>query len=255
MYGDTRKYMTGIFSGQTPIRRTNPKMGESEYYYFKPNQNGWSSLSEVETVDVPTKDTPNPFLQPQTNTFGQPMQLAQNSISTDEIYNDYPTLRDDKRDFFKSTVESIVKTIPSSFESNNPLTQSLGAARDLGENYINMVNANLKSSEDMETKGTTTDNYYHCLGNYNAASRGYYGTRTAEVIGDVREIADWGMNKLFKNKSFSQSNADFKNDRNVNLDSRNMAKSGRYNSAWEACEKYRPSHYNPDERLYYYRKY
>ena len=63
MYGDTRKYMTGIFSGQTPVRRTNPKMGESEYYYFKPNQNGWSSLSEVETVDVPTKDTPNPFLQ------------------------------------------------------------------------------------------------------------------------------------------------------------------------------------------------
>ena len=79
MYGDTRKYMTGIFSGQTPIRRTNPKMGESEYYYFKPNQEGWSSLSEVETVDVPTKDTPNPFLQPQTNTFGQPMQLAQNN--------------------------------------------------------------------------------------------------------------------------------------------------------------------------------
>ena len=25
MYGDTRKYMTGIFSGQTPIRKTNPK--------------------------------------------------------------------------------------------------------------------------------------------------------------------------------------------------------------------------------------
>lgn len=63
MYGDTRKHMTEMFSGQTPIRRTNPKPGESEYYYFKPNQEGWSSLSEVETVDVPTKDTPNPFLQ------------------------------------------------------------------------------------------------------------------------------------------------------------------------------------------------
>ena len=57
MYDDTRKYMTEMFSDQTPIRRINPKPRESEYYYFKPNQNGWSSLSAVETVDVPTKDT------------------------------------------------------------------------------------------------------------------------------------------------------------------------------------------------------
>jgi len=83
MYGDTRKYMTGIFSGQTPVRRTNPKMGESEYYYFKPNQNGWSSLSEVEIVDVPTKDTPNPFLQ---NTI---TQTSINTVQPTGIRSDF----------------------------------------------------------------------------------------------------------------------------------------------------------------------
>ena len=116
-----------------------------------------------------------------------------------------------------------------------------------------MVNANLKSSEDMTTQGTTTDNYYHCLGNYNASSRGYYGTKTAEVIGDVRENFDYLKNIVRKGKMIAD--IDEQNDRNVNLNSRNMAKSGIYNSAWEACEKYRPSHYNSDERLYYYRKY
>ena len=84
MYGDTRKHMADMFSGQTPIRRTNPKPGESEYYYFKPDQEGWSSLSEVETVDVPTKDTPNPYLQPQTNSFGRPIQLAQNNTQMND---------------------------------------------------------------------------------------------------------------------------------------------------------------------------
>ena len=51
------------------------------------------------------------------------------------------------------------------------------------------------------------------------------------------------------------ANLDDQNDRTVNLDSRNMAQSGQYNSAWEACEKYRPKQYDPNERLYYYRKY
>ncbi len=212
-------------------------------------------MNDVKTVDVPSADTPNPYLQPQNTVFGQPTQFAQNNMQANDMYNDYPNLRDDKRDFFKSAVESVVKAIPSSFERNNPLTQSLGAARDLGENYINMVNANLKSSKDMSTQGTTSDNYYHCLGNYNAASRGDYGAKTAEIIGNTREIADWGINWLFKDKPISQANADFKNDRAVNLDGRNMAQSGQYNSAWDACEKYRPKQYDPNERLYYYHKY
>ena len=210
-------------------------------------------MNDVKTVDVPSADTPNPYLQPQNTTFGQPTQFAQNNMQANDMYNDYPNLRDDKRDFFKSAIESVVKAIPSTFESNNPLTQSLGAARDLGENYINMVNANLKSSKDMTSKGTTSDNYYHCLGNYNAASRGDYGAKTAEIIGNARENFDYLKNIVKNGKMIA--NLDDQNDRTVNLDSRNMAQSGQYNSAWEACEKYRPKQYDPNERLYYYRKY
>ena len=248
MAGETYNILNNIFSGQTPLKRTNPKAGESEYYYVVPGQKDWTSLNELKTVDVPSASTPNPYLQPQTTSFEQPTQVTQ-----DNLYNDYPTLRDDKRDFFKSTVESVVKAIPPTFESNNILTQSLGAARDLGENYINMVNANLKSSADMTSQGTTSDNYYHCLGNYNAASRGDYGDKTAEIIGNARENFDYLKNIVKNGKMIA--NLDDQNDRTVNLDSRNMAQSGQYNSAWEACEKYRPKQYDPNERLYYYRKY
>ena len=82
MYGSTRKYMTDMFSGKIPIRRTNPKAGESEYYYFKPGQSGWSSLSEVETVDVPTKDTPNPYLQNNQNSITQTSVNARSPLGS-----------------------------------------------------------------------------------------------------------------------------------------------------------------------------
>ena len=71
MTGETYDILNNIFNGQTPIRRTNPKAGESEYYYFVPGQDNWTSLSEAKTVDVPSADTPNPYLQPQTNSLGQ----------------------------------------------------------------------------------------------------------------------------------------------------------------------------------------
>lgn len=97
MSGETYDILNSIFSGQKPLRRTNPKVGESEYYYVVPGQNDWTSLNDVETVDVPSADTPNPYLQPQNTVFGQPTQFAQNNMQANDgnpMQNGQNTLMD-----------------------------------------------------------------------------------------------------------------------------------------------------------------
>ena len=84
MSGETYDILNSIFSGQKPLRRTNPKVGESEYYYVVPGQNDWTSLNDVETVDVPSADTPNPYLQPQNTVFGQPTRFAQSNMQAND---------------------------------------------------------------------------------------------------------------------------------------------------------------------------
>lgn len=166
----------------------------------------------------------------------------------------YPILRNDKKNFFNSTIENIVQVIPKNILSNNKFSQSLGAMRDLGENYINMVNANLKSSDEMKSAGTTIDNYYHCIGNYDATKRGAFGRNMARMIGNVREDFDYLNNKLIKNKTEKDAYSDKINDLIINNNARYMAGNGLYNSAQEACEKYRPTQYDYNERLKYYKK-
>ncbi len=52
----------------------------------------------------------------------------------------------------------------------------------------------------------------------------------------------------------NNANDDFFNDFQINTDGQEMAKSGNYQSSFEACEKYRPTDYSPLERLKYYKK-
>lgn len=100
---------------------------------------------------------------------------VQAALSSVKNSNFYPQLRDDKRNFFNSAIEGFVKSTNVSKTDNGLTNQIIGAARDLGENYINMVNANYKSTPEMQNQGTTIDNYYHCIGNYDVANRGALG--------------------------------------------------------------------------------
>ncbi len=68
MANETYNILQGIFNGQTPIQRSEPMSGQSEYYYMKPNQNSYTPLSQMQKIDVPTKDTPNPYLIEENNT-------------------------------------------------------------------------------------------------------------------------------------------------------------------------------------------
>lgn len=51
--------------GKLPMKREHPKNGESEWYYIDPRgrRDNFTLLSEMKTIDVPSKDTPNPYLQ------------------------------------------------------------------------------------------------------------------------------------------------------------------------------------------------
>ena len=182
--------------------------------------------------------------------------LNVNTLENRDNNDIYPIVREDKRNQFNSGVENLVQSTNISKNNNSAIGQILGATRDLGESYINMVNANLQSNQDMLDTGTTIDNYYHCIGNYDAASRGNFGAATAAAIGFGREAGDYIKNITSKDRSITEANKDFLNDLTVNSDGREMARSNKYTSALEACDKYRPEEYDPLEKLkYYLRKY
>ena len=246
-----------IIYGKRPIRRTNWKPGQSEWYYLDPR--GAETFSDMKQIDVESENTPNPYANEIQNylynndEYNYKLLYGDNPPSVLQSQN-YPKLREDKRNFFNSSVENFLRStyIPQSDSSFT--NQVLGATRDLGENYINMVNANYISTPEMQKKGTTIDNYYHCIGNYDAANRGLWGAVTAGAIGFGREIIDYPKNVLWKGKSFREATEDFFNDMNVNEYGRSMASEKRYNSALEACDKYRPIGYTPSDRLKYYKK-
>ena len=48
-----------LMYGKRPIRRTNPKPGQSEWYYLDPR--GASTFSDMKEIDVPSENSPNPF--------------------------------------------------------------------------------------------------------------------------------------------------------------------------------------------------
>ena len=48
-----------LMFGKLPVRRTNPKPGQSEYYYLDPR--GASTFSDMKQIDVPSENSPNPY--------------------------------------------------------------------------------------------------------------------------------------------------------------------------------------------------
>ena len=48
-----------LMFGKRPVRRTDPKPGQSEYYYLDPR--GASTFSDMKQIDVPSENSPNPY--------------------------------------------------------------------------------------------------------------------------------------------------------------------------------------------------
>lgn len=48
-----------LMFGKRPVRRTDPKPGQSEWYYLDPR--GASTFSDMKQIDVPSENSPNPY--------------------------------------------------------------------------------------------------------------------------------------------------------------------------------------------------
>lgn len=55
----TREMLENIFNGTNPIKRSNPKPGESAYYYLKPDANA-STVNQMQKIDIPNQLNPQP---------------------------------------------------------------------------------------------------------------------------------------------------------------------------------------------------
>ena len=161
--------------------------------------------------------------------------------------NKMPFLRADKRNSIGNMCESYIQNTSNIKWNNSPLEQTLGAIKDYCHNYIDMRNANLQSSPQEQKIGKSTDNYYHCKANYEAAKRGPFGSATAAILGYGREIADAAHNYLGKGLTWNDTKKDFQNDLNVNRVGRQQAAQNIYNSAQEACAQFKPNKLNEED--------
>lgn len=67
------------FNGLLPIKRENPRKGQSQWYYMMPIKGSDEDNPEYEYIDVPSRDTPNPRLQNSNNNYAKPITSAGNT--------------------------------------------------------------------------------------------------------------------------------------------------------------------------------
>ena len=104
------------------------------------------------------------------------------------------------------------------------------AISDLNRNYWDMKKDNTINNDD----------YFHCKANYEAASRGTIGAKTAEILGDAKEnYWDYWDNQYRKGLTKSEADIDKSHDKQVNKIGRQRAQSGLYSNSQDACNSYR----------------
>lgn len=107
-------------------------------------------------------------------------------------------------------------------------TKAGGAFRDFWRNYQDMREA--------DTIGA--DKYFHCKANYEATNRGWIGDYEAQFTSVMKELL-WLPREITRN-GLMPALQDMEADNKANTYGRDAAKSGKYNSARDACAIYRP---------------
>ncbi|MCM1324652.1 MAG: hypothetical protein NC218_11065 [Acetobacter sp.] len=114
-------------------------------------------------------------------------------------------------------------------ETESNIKQVMDAIGDLYRNYKDMKQDNTVGSDD----------YFHCKANFEAAKRGKYGEKTAELLGNAKERVDYFKNRIFRNLSPFEAYLDYLHDKDVNLQGRQQVKSSLYNDSRDACKYHR----------------
>lgn len=114
-------------------------------------------------------------------------------------------------------------------DEDEALEQVFGAMKDLYYNYKDMKNDNTAKADD----------YFHCKANFEAAKRGEYGEKTAQILGNLKEVVDYFKNRMLRNLSPLEAYEDYLHDRDINLQGRQQAKSGLYKFSKDGCKYHR----------------
>lgn len=179
-----------LIYGKRPIRRTNPKPGQSEWYYLDPR--GTDRFADMKEIDVESENSPNPFANEIQNylydndeynykqLYGNtppPMQ-TQNSNAVNSYF--VPQEVYTKPNWGQQTAAKLDEYLQN-YNSYPGVTHTGVAApfHDMWRNYKTMTD---------EQKWTGGDNFFHCKANYEAANRGLWGKIVGKAISTGREI-------------------------------------------------------------------
>ena len=174
MANETYNILQGIFNGQTPIQRSNPMSGQSNYYYMKPNQNSYTPLSQMQTVDVPSATTPNPYLREE-----------------ESIPRNWKTAEDGKKVF-----DFVVKKegIPT-YNKQSPfeyIYSGVVAVPTIINNYLRLKNQKV------------SDKYKHAVINCSASQYGKGASDMGHIVSGLKEKYDL----ISGNNTYDESNGD-----------------------------------------------
>ena len=119
---------------------------------------------------------------------------------------------------------------------NNPFYQGMSAVNQVGGALYDMTKNYFNMKKDKTING---DDYFHCLANYEAASRGPLGAKTAQAVGDYKELFDYYYNQYKKGLSQPAAYRDYVHDRLINQIGRQQAKMGIYSNSRDGCNLFR----------------
>lgn len=131
-----------IIFGKRPIRRTDRKAGESEWYYLDPR--GASTFSDMKQIDVPTENTPNPYANE-----------IQNYLYKNDEYN--------YRELYGDTPPPATQpaTQPAAQENKDTLNQigNILKSKSLGKNTNTLYNWGVDGVERLISPQTNKQSY------------------------------------------------------------------------------------------------
>ena len=156
-----------IFNGQTPIKRQNPRPGESEYYRVNPGQNlNTSTFTNLQTTDIDDN-------QPLFNT-GQGLNQGQTGNGVPRYWE---TAADGQQAYNNVVKQEGNFTMPY----QRPEFYQLAVAKavpNMANNYFDLKKLNV------------TDKYKHAYMNCAAAQYGQGGADIATLASNLREWND-----------------------------------------------------------------
>ena len=106
----------------------------------------------------------------------------------------------------KDIKDKMNKAVAQVKYTSKALEEIIGAISDLNRNYWDMKRDNTIGGDD----------YFHCKANYDATSRGFWGEKTAEILGNLKEDIDYFDNQWRKGLTKEEASLDRKHDKRVN---------------------------------------